>query len=349
MKARDGAAGLSRTWQRTMNRKLGAAARLAVIVALGVAAVEGSDQLSPVEFHQSANKIDILIGGKLFTTYHFEASVAKPYFQPLRSAQGTIVTRDFPNGHTVPAEHQKDKNLEPHQRPMYFGHGNVDGIDFWGEAAFPKWSDDTVFGRTVLKRIEEVRGGANEGVLRATFDLVGPRGRVIAQQEQAYTFRGDSRMRSIDCEFTIKANQGSAVTMGDTKEGSFAVRVAQELNSPPGHIVNSAGATDAKVWGQRADWVDYYGNVNGENAGVAIMDSPKSFRHPTYWHARTYGLAAANPFAIREFSNDPAKDGSWTIQQGETLTFRYRVVIHHGDYREAGIAELYRRYAAEQK
>src|SRR6185437_7206986 len=77
----------------------------------------GSDQLSPVEFHQSANKIDILIGGKLFTTYHFEASVAKPYFQPLRSAQGTIVTRDFPNGHTVPAEHQKDKNLEPHQRP----------------------------------------------------------------------------------------------------------------------------------------------------------------------------------------------------------------------------------------
>jgi hypothetical protein len=332
-----------------MNRRLGAAARLAVLIAVGMTVVEGSEQASPVEFRQSSKKIDVLIGGKLFTTYHFDSSVAKPYFQPLRSAQGTVVTRDFPNGNTVPEEHQKDKSLEPHQRPMYFGHGNVDGIDFWGEAVFPKWSDDTVFGRTVLKKIEEVRGGSNEGVLRATFDLVGPRGRVIAQQDQTYTFRGDSRMRSVDCEFTIKANQGSAVTMGDTKEGSFAVRVAQELNSPPGHIVNSEGARDEKVWGQRANWVDYYGKVNGEDAGVAIMDSPKSFRHPTYWHARTYGLAAANPFGIREFSNDPAKDGSWTIPQGETLVFRYRVVIHHGDYRQAGIAEMYKRYAAEQQ
>ena len=102
------------------------------------------------------------------------------------------------------------------------------------------------------------------------------------------------------------------------------------------------------IWGKRADWIDYYGTVDGEPVGVAILDHPKSFRHPTYWHARPYGLAAANPFGLREFRNNADEDGSWTIPQGKAITFRYRVIIHQGDYIQARIAEAYRAYAAEQ-
>lgn len=303
----------------------------------------------PVAFKRSGYHIDVLVGGKVFTTYYFDPAVAKPYFQPLRSAEGTIVTRNFPNGDKVPPEHLNDPDLEPHQRPMYFGHGNIDGIDFWGEAAFPKWSDDSVFGRTVFRKLEEMRGGPRSGILRADFDLVGPHGRIIAEETQAFTFRGDSQSRIIDCEFVIKANHGAPVTMGDTKEGTFAVRLAKALNSPPARMVNSNGAHGEKnVWGKRADWVDYDGYVNGEALGVAIFDSPQSFRHPTYWHARGYGLFAANPFGIREFTNDPKKDGSWTIPEGQSLTFRYRVLIHHGDYLQAGVAQAYQKYAASQ-
>lgn len=137
--------------------------------------------------------------------------------------------------------------------------------------------------------------------------------------------------------------------MGDTKEGTFGIRLRKELNSPPGHMVNSKGGQGEKeIWGKRADWVDYYGQVDGEEVGIAVLDSPKSFRHPTYWHARGYGLLAANPFGLREFSNDPNEDGSWTIPVGKTLVFRYRVIVHHGDYKQAGIAEAYQQYAAEQ-
>jgi hypothetical protein len=232
---------------------------------------------------------------------------------------------------------------------MYFGHGNVDGIDFWGEALFPKWSDGTVFGRTELAKIEEAKGGPDSGTIRALFHLVGPRGRIIADETQAFTFQGDSQTRIIDCEFTITANHGADVTMGDTKEGSFAIRVVKELYSPPGHMVNSNGGVGEKqIWGKRANWVDYYGKVGAEELGVAIFDSPKSFRHPTYWHARGYGLFAVNPFGIREFTGDFNKDGSWTIPQGKSLTLRYRVLIHHGDYKQAHIAEAYQQYAAGQ-
>jgi len=137
--------------------------------------------------------------------------------------------------------------------------------------------------------------------------------------------------------------------MGDTKEGTFALRLTQALNVPPGHVVNSNRSVGEKeVWGKRANWVDYYGKVDGEEVGVAIFDSPKSFRHPTWWHARGYGLFAANPFGIREFTGDPAKDGSWTIKQGKSLTLRYGVFIHHGNDKQAHVAEAYQRYAAEQ-
>jgi hypothetical protein len=95
--------------------------------------------------------------------------------------------------------------------------------------------------------------------------------------------------------------------------------------------------------------VDYDGTVGGEQLGVAAFDSPRSFRHPTWWHARGYGLLAANPFGWREFYNDPAKDGSWTVQQGKELKFRYRVFIHHGDYQQAKVAEAYQEYASHER
>lgn len=303
-----------------------------------------------VELQRKGDHIDILIGGHLFTTYYFSTDFAKPYFQPLRSAQGTILTRDFPIGNTIPPEHLKDPSLEPHQRPMFFGHGNIDGIDFWGEAAFPEHSDDTVFGRAVFRKLSEIRSGGESCALRAEFELTDPRGRVIADEIQSFVFGGDQNARWIDCEVTLVANHGSDLTIGDTKEGTFGIRLAKELNSPSGHMVNSAGAEGEKaIWGKRADWVDYYGTVAGEELGVAVFDSPRSFRHPTYWHARGYGLLAANPFGWREFHNDPEKDGSWTIQQGKELRFRYRVFIHHGDYRQAKVAEVYQEYATHER
>src|SRR5579862_9334437 len=109
-----------------------------------------------VELVQNGEHVDVTVGGKPFTTYYFSSDVAKPYFQPLRTAQGTVVTRGFPNVNSIPPEELKDPSLEPHQRPMFFGHGNIDGIDFWGEAVFPKYSDDTVFGRAVFRKLEEV-------------------------------------------------------------------------------------------------------------------------------------------------------------------------------------------------
>ncbi len=302
-----------------------------------------------VEVVRQKDQVDVSIGGKPFTTYYVDATVAKPYLMPLRSAQGTIVTRGYPVGNNVPPGSEHDRSFEPHQRPLYFAHGNIDGLDFWGEEVFAKYFNDhgkQAYGHMALQKIDEAKGGVS-GAIRAEFSLLGPSGRVIGEETQAFTFRGDDHTRIIDCEFTVHATHGS-LTFGDSKEGTFGIRVAKELDSPPSRMVNSLGAEGEKaIWGKRADWVNYDGKVDGEDVGIAVLDHPKSFRHPTTWHARGYGLFAANPFGLRDFTRDPNQDGSWTIPEHKSLTFRYRVIIHHGDYREARIAEAYQKYAAE--
>jgi hypothetical protein len=307
-------------------------------------------QSLPVQVNRSGYQVDVLIAGKPFTTYYFDPAMAKPYLQPLRSAQGTIVTRGFPNGNTVPPAHAHDPNLEPHQRPLAFAHGNTDGLDFWEEQTFEKDFYDQpsrqAYGKLVFERLVEASGGPNSGTIQSEFNMVGPGDWILGEETQRFTFSGDENTRVVDCEFILHASHGPLV-MGDTKEGSFGIRVAPELNSPPGTMVNSLGGVGEKaIWGKRADWVDYDGVVAGEPVGIAVLDHPESFRHPTWWHARHYGLLAANPFGLREFTGDPNQDGSWTISDGGSLALRYRVLVHHGDYQQAKVAEAYRQYAA---
>ena len=324
--------------------RMGELASLALLALLAAGSASANGAAS-VEFQRNGDRIEVVIGGQPFTTYYFGAAAAKPYLFPLRSAQGTVVTRSFPMVNDIPGE---DRD-EPHQRAMYFAHGDINGYDFWGEAEFPRWSHHSAstFGRTVFRELDEMNSGPGSGSLRTEFDLVTSDRRVIAAETQAFSFTGDRQARIVDCEFTIRANHGP-VKIGDTKEGTFAIRLVKALG-PLGHMVDSNGASGEKeIWGKRADWVDCYGNVAGEDVGVAIFDNPKNLRHPTYWHARHYGLLAANPFGLGEFLHDRHQDGSFVIAAGGSLTLRYRVLIHHGDFREAGVAEAYRQYAAKE-
>lgn len=308
----------------------------------------------PVTLSRTGDQIAVEIGGAPFTVYHFNPKVPKPYLYPVRSAQGTIVVRGWPMVNYSPrADHD-----HPHQRSMCFAPGDINKIDFWDESGlthaqqtvngvfYP--SENFPKGRTVIRRIKEMHGGLHSGTIRAIFDLVKPDGESMGEEVQAYTFSGNRHDRIIDCAFTLRANHGP-LKLGDTKEGTFAIRVAHQLDSPPGHMINSKGEVGEKgIWGKKANWVDYYGNVNGEEVGIAIFDNPHNLRHPTTWMTRGYGLFAVNPFGLREFFHNPKLDGSYTIPFGGSLTLRYRVLIHHGDARQADVAAAWRKYAAER-
>lgn len=301
-----------------------------------------------MELKRTGDQIDVVVGGKLFTTYFLSAVTAKPYLMPLQTASGVVISRSYPVGNDVSSANSRASSFEPHQRPLYFAHGNVNGLDYWGEQTFDHFYGDHArqgYGHMLLKGVEELVEGQDRATLRARFRLLDPNEREIAEETQTYTFLGDERTRTIDCEFVLEASAGPLV-LGDTKEGTFGIRLTPELSAPHDHMLNSQGSRgESAIWGKRADWVSYSGIVSGKPVGIAVFDSPSSFRHPTTWHARAYGLLAANPFALRAFTKDPNQDGSWTIPEGKPLKFRYRVLIYDGELTPAQLGELYRQYA----
>ena len=330
--------------------------RLTLVSALAVLwACSPAEETPRVQLTRTDHQVEISIDGKPFTTYYFGTESPKPYLHPLRTSGGVVVTRGYPVRDDIPGE-SKD---HPHHRAMYFTHGDVNGVDFWSEGE-PRAAREieTVEGRrfisagmprgrTVFKEMLTLSSGGETGEMSALFELVGPDDKVIGEEVQKYTFLAESDLRTIDCEFTIRATT-DPVKLGDTKEGTFAIRVSQELKKSNGAtMVSSQGATgEDEIWGKPAHWVDYTGTFGEEQIGVAIFDHPSNFRHPTYWHARGYGLFAANPFGEHDFFSDPERDGSVTLAPGENLTLRYRVIIHPGNHEDARLSERYQIYQA---
>jgi len=291
-----------------------------------------------VKIAKGTDRISVEIDGKPYTDFFLPADGNKPYVYPLRTASGIIVTRHYPMEEAAGETHD-----HPHHRGMFFAHGDINGVNFWATEPNVKGANK---GRMVLKKVVEAKGGPKSGIIKAVFDGLDSAGKPMMTETRTLTFYPGPELRIIDFEIRIDALR--QLKFGDTKEGTFGIRLATALSEDRGgKMVNAEGGeTEKNVWGKQSPWVDYFGPVDGKMVGVAIMDNPANPRHPTYWHARAYGLFAANVFGVRDFTGDKAKDGSMTVDAGKSLTFRYRVVIHPGDVKTAKIASLYQQYIA---
>lgn len=289
------------------------------------------------------DRITITIDNKPFTELFMGAETYKPYLYPLRSASGKKITRHYPM-EMFPGE----THDHPHHRGLWFAHGDVNGIDFWGNDPIKPEPNG---GKIVIKHVDDLKSGKKSGTVVATFDWDDRSGAAMLTEHRVMVFYNDPKLRTIDFDITLTPHR--KITFGDTKEGTFAIRLAADLQADgkhTGHIINAQGDQGEKnCWGVKSDWVDYYGELEGEKLGVAIFDHPKNPSHPVRWHVRGYGLFAANPFGLSDFVHDKSQHGGMTIEPGQTLRFRYRVVIHPGDVDSAGIAGLYKKYVASVK
>lgn len=268
-------------------------------------------------FRTSEGKVEILLGGKPFSSFHYSDRWDKPFLHPLRSPSGVIVTRGYPVD-PLPGEVQD----HDWHRGLWWAHGDVGGVDFWRE----KGRDKT--GRIVLRGEPRTHGDR----LTAHTELIAPGGRRLASVVQEFTFRRSRDGNLVEVRIEIRGEPGMPLVLGDTEEGALGFRFADEFREDRGAILrNSDGLTGTKqIWGKRARWVDYSTTREARRIGVAILDHPSNPKHPTYWHARGYGLNAANAFGVRDFTRDKSQNGSITLPPGSSLAFRFRVVIHEG-------------------
>ncbi len=299
--------------------------------------------------NEAARRVDVAIGGRPFTSYIWPERLKKPVLYPLRSAKGTLVTRGWPFD-PRPGERVD----HPHHVGLWFDYGDVNGVDFWNNSDALEPEEAAKMGVIVHRSIVQARGGAESGSLVADADWVGPGGAPFLRERAAFVFRGDATSRTVDRVATLTAFD-RRVVFNDNKEGLFGLRVARQLEQPSttaevftdasgkatavpvldnagvtGSYTSSEGKTGDAVWSTRGRWTMLTGKIGPEALTLAILDHPKNPGFPTYWHARGYGLFAANPLGQKIFTDGKQPPLNLTLEPGASVTFRYRFVILNG-------------------
>ena len=298
--------------------------------------------VAQVKITPGPDKIVVDIHGQPFTVFYVAgAEVTKPYLHPLRAASGTYVTRMWPM-EKVAEEASIVKPDHQHQRGLWFAHDSVNGLDFWNnEASYttPKR------GKIVLMKVDRATSGKRQGSIAANFDWTSLDGHKVLGESRVMTFYDDPKLRMVDLDITLTA--AGQVVFGDSKDGVLGIRMRPILQEDhgTGHLSNADGLdTEKALWGKPSNWCDYSGDIHGEKVGIAVLDHPANPHHPVRWHARAYGLFAANPFGLAAFTGDKSQDGSITLPPGQSLRFRYRVIIHPGDAKSANVAAMWQQY-----
>ena len=284
------------------------------------------------ERDHSARRVDVRLDGQGRTSLHYGDEWDKPFLHPLSTPSGVTVTRGFPLA-PLPGESQD----HAWHRGVIWGHGLINGHDFWREQGRDK---------TARLRPAAPPSGRIEGetaIVEAVTEMLPPSGPPIGTCRQIYRLEQTADGLLIDAAITVQADRDQSLTFGDTEDGGFGFRFDDVFRQDRGaKLLNSDGLIGSEnIWGKRARWVQYSTSISSKPASVTIFDHPSNFRHPTYWHARDYGLCAANPFGLHDFLGDPAQDGSHTVDADGEMLFRYRVLIADGVTPEPDIERIF--------
>ncbi|GJM29501.1 MAG: hypothetical protein DHS20C17_21360 [Cyclobacteriaceae bacterium] len=290
------------------------------------------------------SKVDIKVDGELFTSFVYSEDLKKPVLWPVISPAGNMLTRSYPF-----IDKAGDRVDHPHQVGVWFNYGNVNGLDFWNNSSTIPEDKKHEYGVIVHQTLEKVQSGSGRAMLAASANWETRDYITLLEEHTSFEFEVNDPIRIIDRISTLKAT--SEVTFKDNKEGLFAIRVAGELELPSdesikqldstGAIINAVrsdsklagggyrsalGLEGAGVWGSRCRWMKLSGEISGELVSVVIIDHPGNPGYPTYWHARGYGLFAANNLGQRIFSQGN-NELNFKLKTGESAVFKYRLVI----------------------
>jgi hypothetical protein len=292
------------------------------------------------------NKVDVYIDDKLFTSFLYPTTLEKPVLFPINASNGTMITRGFPlkPQPNEPTDH-------PHHVGLWFNFENVNGLDFWNNSYAIPPEKKHLYGWIITDKILQTESG-KKGILSYHANWINQQKKVILEETTWYEFSGYKNQQIIDRVTTLKADTLTVFT--DAKDGLLGLRLAHELQIPTnedqsftdnkgnktlvkggtdkianGTYLTSEGKTGNNAWSTRAAWCKVYGKMGADSVSVTIFDFPENPNYPTFWHARGYGLFAANPLGEKIFTGGKSEK-NLTLKKGEQVVFHYKVLITNG-------------------
>jgi hypothetical protein len=330
------------------------------LLAAGALAAYGSPSKHGLSIRETPHGVSVEFGGQPFAEYVIDQA-NKPYLWPVIGPTGKSMTRGYPMV-DLPGEPAAQRD-HPHQRGISFGLEDCNGNTWCEPATYAEMLTNektTAKAQELIAKLGSIKhreftrldvrneGDDSHAVVESICEYRDPAGKVGLTERRRFTFRATDTTRMIDVDQDLRAGD-KPVRVGDNKDAGLYIRVPVDMavdSKQGGRIVNSEGLVDAAAWSKPARWCDYHGPSGGETLGIAILNHPSSFRHPTRWHVRPYGLFTANPFAQRVFDNS-LPDGSITLQPDAAVQLRHRFVFHSGDEQAAGIEKAWQAYAKE--
>ena len=291
---------------------------------MGMMLIQGFAAHSQVTAVKVCSRIDVSINGNLFTQYIFSEDEKYPFFFPVNGPSGFSVT-------------SMRNSLYPHHSSLFFGCDRVNGGNYWQEGLDR--------GRIRTLRAEILKTGKDSVVIENECIWSRPGAMSPIKDVRTITITAPSK-ELYQIDFDITLDMLMDVKIEKTNHSFFSGRMAPDLSvAQGGTMVNAEGnrgeTGDNGTFGKKSSWMDCYGTRNGKTEGMAILQHPSNPWYPAPWFTRDYGFFSPTPMYW------PADETAGTVlRKGESLHLRYRVLVHGGDTKTAGIAEQFGRFAA---
>jgi len=273
-------------------------------------AVAGTAQIA---FQERPGELVITASGQPLATYVYaDKEITRPYFAHVHVPSGVQITRHHP-----PIEGQDLTDHATFHPGIWLAFGDINGQDFWRIKAPVRH----------IKFVQPPRAAGATGtfVVENSYRRADKPDQVVCHEICRYTIKAQEDGYLLVSDSVFWAPE--AFAFGDQEEMGLGVRVATPISvKSGGHMLDAAGRVDEKeIWSKSSAWCDYSGTIGGHQVGILLMPDPANFR-PARFHARDYGLLAANPFGQKVFG--AAQESRVTVQPGELFRLRFGVLLH---------------------
>lgn len=298
---------------------------IAFFSVLACGSLVAAEKTVKLSHDKKADQVTVKVGEEVFTVYRLGKKWPKPFASPVHGPGEIVMTREIARP-GVKVDH-------PHHKGIWIAVDEVNENKHWAENSKIE---------NVSAKILKAEG--NPAQLQLVNHWLNKEDKPILVENTTVSIFSN-RLMVYDIEFKPF---NEAVTFNDTKEGLFGFRMVDSMREKEtGKVVNSEGLKGTgQTWGKTADWIDYYGQVEGKTLGVALMDHPANFR-PSRYHVRNYGLFSISPFGEQAYGKQGAKPV--TLEPGKTLRLRYGLYIHAGDTKKANVSEVYEDFVKYSK